>query len=115
MRRSITARERESVSRILSPTAPVDALSDVQVMLALVDTREEAAYLRTEFVQALDHYGLMLLMRELTNVAGRDHADDLTLDAIALELARRQSPLCRVCALGETGECDERCDRIAGA
>jgi hypothetical protein len=72
-------------------------------------------YLRAEFLRECGHDGLMRLLTVIARADDRDEQDDMTLDAIALELARRQSPLCAVCAVGATGVCDERCDRIAGA
>lgn len=72
-------------------------------------------YLRPEFVRECPHDGLMRLLTVITNAPGRDAMDDQTLDQLALELARRQSPLCRVCDCGEPGVCDERCDWIDGA
>lgn len=85
------------------------------VMRTTVDLTPAPGYLRADFLRDLGHDGLMRLLVVLTNTRDRDRADDETLDRIALELARRQSPLCNVCAIGATGACDERCDRIAGA
>jgi hypothetical protein len=83
--------------------------------LALGVANAPRGYLRAEFLSECGHDGLMRLLSVIARADDRDAQDDLTLDAIALELARRQSPLCAVCATGATGACDERCDRIAGA
>lgn len=82
---------------------------------AIVAARDEQHYLREEFVQSLSHDGLMALMRCLTRARNRDRRDDVTLDYLAREIARRQSPLCAVCAVGAVGVCDERCDFVPGA
>lgn len=104
----------ESVRTVEHGPEPMPA-SLAESLVALVRVREEQHYLRTDYVRALGHEGLMALVRTLTFARDRDRRDDVMLDYLALELARRQAPLCAVCATGATGECDERCDRIAGA
>jgi hypothetical protein len=95
--------------------ADAGAASLAATLEGIVQARDEQHYLRHEYVQALSHEGLMVLVRTLTFARDRDHRDDVMLDYIALELAHRQAPMCRVCECGEPGECDERCDWIAGA
>jgi hypothetical protein len=83
-------------------------------MTTLTLAREPVSYLRPEFLRTLGHEGLMRLLTVITHAPNRDWRDDEALDAIASEVARRQSPLCAVCACGATGVCDERCDWING-
>jgi hypothetical protein len=72
-------------------------------------------YLRPEYLRECPHEALMHLLDVITRAPNRDALDDQALDQVAHEIAARQSPLCRVCALGEPGVCDERCDWIPGA